>query len=470
MFNVVDAVFLTAQLALVVLLLAGLRHDRIAAALGKRAHAHGIALAMIATGLLVNLLQLLFSPLGQSAVDRTTSFLTYAQADQDSWIPMQAAIEQVRAQPENLYGELFFDAATKFQYPPTSLVLPDLAQRATGVDWSTLWSLTNVLSWLALPLIGVMVWRIYRHALVVDGERIGSLEELIGIGLGLMVAVGFNPLTWSFLLGQVQTLLSLCLVASVLAWQTGRLRLGGVLVGLCCAIKPQWAVVVLWALLRRKHDFWLAAAVTGGAMLLTSLVLYGWWNHVQYLEVLSFLSRHGEVFYANQSMNGLMSRLLEIGDSMAFDPNSFPPYDPVVYGVTLATSLALMGGLIAVRDAPDARGASYGLVLLTLALASPIAWEHHYGFAVCCLFLAAAMIGRQGSQWWQIAAVIVSYASISQFLPEANLTRGLLFGVLQSYLYFGALLLLLLLYLINGASQRGSGALGQSGEALTSSA
>ena len=49
----------------------------------------------------------------------------------------------------------------------------------------------------------------------------------------------------------------------------------------------------------------LAAALPVGAL---SVAFYGLANHIAYLEVLSFILRHGEAYVTNNSVNGILNR------------------------------------------------------------------------------------------------------------------------------------------------------------------
>jgi hypothetical protein len=209
-------------------------------------------------------------------------------------------------------------------------------------------------------------------------------------------------------------------------------------------------------LLRREHRFWIACAVSFGLLGLGSLLMYGLQNHLDYLQVLSFLSRHGEAYYANQSVNGLMNRLLETQDSLQWSANAFPDYNPWVHGVTFVSSLALLAAAAFVREHDQSYGLGYAIVLLALTMASPIAWEHHYGFAVVLPFLALAHAGARGvvTLPW-LAALGLGYVLMSQFLPETDLAAGGVTGLVQSYLFVGALVIVAALVVIQRRLVRG---------------
>jgi hypothetical protein len=80
---------------------------------------------------------------------------------------------------------------------------------------------------------------------------------------------------------------------------------------------------------------------------------------------------------------------------------------------------------------------------LSITIASPIAWEHHYGtilpvFAV----LLPSVIGNRR----RLILLILSYIVISNFIPVTNLLASSVLNVAQSYLLAGALITLVLLH------------------------
>jgi hypothetical protein len=214
-----------------------------------------------------------------------------------------------------------------------------------------------------------------------------------------------------------------------------------------CLVKPQYGVLVVWGAMRRQWRFVWAAAVTGGAGLAASVWLFGFANHLDYLRVLSFISRHGESFYANQSVNGLLNRLLGNGNSLSFEPNAFAPYHPVVYAVTTAGSLAFLGlGLFGPRR-PEGRGSAldFGTAALAATLASPVAWEHHYGILIPLYAVLFGDLCRAPRRRWGLALLGISYALTGNFFAVLNRTADTPFNFLQSYVLAGALLTLALL-------------------------
>ncbi len=114
--------------------------------------------------------------------------------------------------------------------------------------------------------------------------------------------------------------------------------------------------------------------------------VYGLANHFDYLRVLSFLSQHGETYFPNQSVNGVLNRLMSIFDPQAYvsldlPAGKFPPFTPWIWAATLATSLALLLFALLRQSRPRRPRSRDRLLVMAVSctMASPIAWEHHYG-------------------------------------------------------------------------------------------
>ena len=75
-------------------------------------------------------------------------------------------------------------------------------------------------------------------------------------------------------------------------------------------------------------------------------------------------------------------------------------------------------------------------------MASPIAWEHHYGITLplFALVLPSALHEKN-----RIIVVLVSYVLVATFVASANLLADTWLNICQSTLFAGAVLLLWLL-------------------------
>jgi alpha-1,2-mannosyltransferase len=173
-------------------------------------------------------------------------------------------------------------------------------------------------------------------------------------------------------------------------------------------------------------------------------------NNLDYLGVLAGLSRKAQPHYANQSMFGLLNRAIFNGENMPYHPYVYPPFVPWVYYVTLATTAALVLLALAYpwfnKSARKQAGsmADLGAMGVVCVIATPMAWEHHYGVLLpIFVWLWFAVYRRGFGSIWKLG---LAFVLIADFLSPLNFLAAIpVANVLQSYMYFGALLLLGLL-------------------------
>ena len=369
----------------------------------------------------------------------------------DSWGPMTDAHEWLKGQHSTtLYQEIFFDRRIKFQYPPTAL-LPLALLEAVHLPPSlgVLNHINQVALFLCVVATGVLGLSLASRAGALQAK--GPVARALVVATVAVASLFFYPVLWSYTTGQIQVWIDACFVLACLALLHGRRPAAGMLIGLVCMLKPPFGLYLLWGLLRRQWRFllgWIATVVPLG---LASLFLYGLRNHLDYLAALSYMSRRGESFFPNQSVNGLLNRLLQNGDNLTFELHDFAPYQPVVYGATLLTSILLIAGALFLRGRQADRGGLHDFMTaaLTFTIASPIAWTHHYGILPPILVsLAAALLAapdRRGSValWLTLAA---AYVLSANYFAAANLVAATPFNFVQSYVLLAGLLTLWLLY------------------------
>jgi hypothetical protein len=266
------------------------------------------------------------------------------------------------------------------------------------------------------------------------------------MALATVIGLTYYPILKAHQLGQIQvflnSLIALGLLCYLLKWEA----LSGVCFGICCLVKPQYGLILLWALLRRRWTFALGLVGVSTVGLILSVFRFGLQNHFQYLGVLREISRAGESFWPNQSVNGLLNRFLENGNPVTFSLNDFASYHPTVYAITLVSSLVFLA-LAFWLPAGGRRtsGSAFDLVIVLAAatIASPVAWEHHYGtflpiFAVALPgLLYARPLGRATAP-----LLTCSYGAVA----NAMLRPDLIFvnrwwGLAGSHLFFGSLVL-----------------------------
>ena len=298
---------------------------------------------------------------------------------------------------------------------------------------------------------GFLIWLLFSgrggvKVLGDHGPRVGGM-----VAIAVAAAFTFYPNVRADVLGQIQVWIDFLFTCALIAWVLERRFVTGILIGLACTIKPQFALLLMWGLLWREWAFsggFLVAVLPVGVV---SLFRYGLNAHLGYLEVLAFLSRHGESFFANNSVNGILNGYLSSTNNLFWDADRFTPYNPVVYGGTVAASVLALAAIVFLpllsrKVRPGI--ADLGIASICTVIGSPVAWEHHYGIllplfgvALKCLLDWPAGLGRGV----RLAGLAVSWVLVADFIPFANLLAGTPFSALQAHLFFGALLLLVLL-------------------------
>jgi alpha-1,2-mannosyltransferase len=374
---------------------------------------------------------------------------------QDSWYPMSKALDFIyRTSGKLVYQTLFFTQHIKFQYPPSGLLLFD-AMRHVGIDELWEYNATNVVAmWvcgvvfavISVGLLGPLRWR---------GVR-------LPIGpVAFMMWIKFFPDHLALRLGQIQVLLGLLFLLACWSLLYDRRALAGMLVAAAATMKPQFLLFGVWALWQRDWRFVAAFAAVTGASLVVAIGLYGWDAQVAYLNVLSYLSRHGECFHLNQSVNGVLNRYLA-GPCIDFDQrvdpatpirNSwFPPYNATVYVATLVSSLLLVAAAFVRTKAPDRHATllAFCTAGLLFTMASPIAWVHHYNILLPGYLIGLkVMIDRHDNNpaWKSLLFLAVSFALTGLgFRPIFGPTDQSS-NLVQSHVFFGAVILAVVLLL-----------------------
>lgn len=365
----------------------------------------------------------------------------------DSWFPVMLAMRHMDAGGQNLYETIFFGQGVKFQYPTTSLLFiePFWALWPNNIAWPL-----NALGWLAVIATGFFLFRILQRLLGESTVPYAGLAVSRNAGLlgaSMLAALTFYPLVQAWNLGQAQVFINLFCTLALHLYLQGRKALAGFVLALACLLKPQLALFVLWGLVRRDWRFLAGLVSTGAVGVILAILRYGWHNFFAYFEVLSFLSRRGESYYINHSVNGLLHHLAGKEDPLNFW--GFPAFNPVVYTGTMLSTVAFVGLALVVvarplRDVRDSAALDFSLGLACFTVASPIAWEHHYGLilpAYAVTLVLATRLGRPRATPL-LAALGLSYLMTGfSWYWQVGLAHTP-FNFLLSLLFFGVLLLI----------------------------
>lgn len=374
----------------------------------------------------------------------------------DSWNPIFQTLNYLQSEHQKpVYSQIFFLKGIKFQYPLTSILPVALIRIFLSELYTRGFFLA--LSWIAVLATIVISIKMFNFALSgkkdkKDSDSQSGLSQrnlVVRTFILFCFGITFYPVVKAHSLGQVQVFINFFFTLTVWLWLKNKFKISGFFVGLMILLKPQYALICVWGLLRKKWGFSTTAIITLVTGWLISILVFGLSDNLDYLSVLRFISLHGEVFFANQSMNGLLNRLLFNGDSLAFNMHGFPSYNPIVYlGTVLSSFLLVSWGLLGfVRTGKEATIFDYMNVALACTVASPVAWEHHYGILLVIysllipLLLQQPILGKYTVFYciavYFLAANFLSFTNIFAYTPILN--------VLQSYLFFAALSTLLIL-------------------------
>lgn len=395
--------------------------------------------AILAGSFVINLALFLTARSGVDIVwSHDARFLRSVQGA-DSWKAMETARAYARTHSSDLYEQVFFVDAVKFQYPPTALLLFGNLERPA----------LNRISWIATLIAAGLVAAILRKAIAIDwNEDVRHASAALALdALTVLAALTFYPFIKAYSLGQIQMWLNVLFGIVVLAWMMGAPGAAGAALGLMCLVKPTYALLYLWAALRREWRFVAAGAVVIGAGLAVSLWRYGVHDHLEYLRVLSYIARRGEAFYANQSINGALNRALFNGSNLEWQGHEFAPPHPAVYVGTMAAFVALMWVSLRRTEPGTGRAVDFSMAALAVTLTAPVAWEHHYGIllpiyaAVTPFVIVRRPLGR-----WTAVGMVLSFVVAANYFQFTNHFANTWLNPLQSYLLAAALFAWLVIY------------------------
>jgi alpha-1,2-mannosyltransferase len=352
----------------------------------------------------------------------------------DSWLPMMKSLDYFRDHPKlPIYDAKLYDTLI---YPLTS-ELPLWLLRKLGMSDATMLKTLAVGTFLSVWGVVVVSLLMARWLLRRRGAEL-TWPAAVAV---VLACLGCYPLMKSFTLGNAQTFLSFGFAVMLWLWTTGRERSAGVMAAMITAVKPQFILLLVWMLVRKRWGAAWAFVACGAVLLALSVAVFGWQNNWDYIGVLAGLSHKAQSHYANQSMFGTINRMIFNGENIQYTPYVYTPYIAWVYRVTVISSLLLVVGVLAypwrALRGSTADIAAMGIVAVA---ASPMAWEHHYGI----VFGIVVWAWFAHACWWKKRAWVLGVAVFLclNYLPAFNYLSGHRgWNVLQSYLYFGALLL-----------------------------
>jgi len=375
----------------------------------------------------------------------------------DSWKPMKLTYDYwTESQGQSLlYTDLLLTTRIKFLYPPTALLISQFIE-TNNIDLLAFTTATTFI-FIFLMIAGVIGTVLYSYKKYKTPPLSNVEKIIVGILLTFLLFT-FYPVVKAGTLGQMQVWLNAFFAVAILCYIAGYEVLAGILLGLMASIKPHYALFIIWGLFRGNKRLVIAMIITGALGVLLGMREFGFAMYVDYLRGLSFVTKHGESFYTNQSFNGLLGRLFsvrypEIFNNLKWNGHRYPPYSIWIFSFTqITTVVTLLISLIKTKSqSKDAKLADFLLMGLGATLASPIAWEHHYGI-LFPIFICVGLILWFGenplkSIWIKIAFVAF-YLIAANIFPFTKFLAGSYFNILQSYLLLAACGMFVILVMI----------------------
>jgi alpha-1,2-mannosyltransferase len=381
-------------------------------------------------------------------IAQLVKLFAHVQQGTDSWEPMLKSLDYFHTHPESpIYEAKLYDTLI---YSLVSL-LPLAALEKLGITGDRMLRLLAWSSWLAVWFVGGVSALLASRLLSRKGAKL-SAASIISI---FVACIFFYPLLKGYTLGNAQTFLTLGFTLLIYLWSTGREKSSGVVVAALAMVKPQYVLILLWMAVRKRWGAFWSGTIFAAVMFSISIMVFGWHNNLDYLPVLAGLSHKAQSHYANQSMFGTLNRMVFNGENLDYHPYVYTSYVPWIYYATVSSSLFL-AGLALFYPWGKFRGTTADIANMSIVsvAASPMAWEHHYGivFPIFVWLWFSYGCWEQRRTWLLGTSFFLcsSWLSVTTFLASKP---GL--NLLQSYIYFGALLLMFILYRLPRAEEHG---------------
>jgi alpha-1,2-mannosyltransferase len=375
----------------------------------------------------------------------------------DSLMPMLRAHKRLLTDPTSSPYAVFFLWKGKFQYPPNMLLLPKLLPEKIVNEAIERWNGSVLQYWngwvsrlsiLVTIILSTAILRTSLHKVLGENPP-QRLQELLALAV-VTLGVSFYPFILGYELGQFQLLLNALVAAALLFFIKGRKLLAGVFFGLCCLIKPQYGLILVWSVLRKEQRLSVGFLLPVFPIVMVSCVYFGLSAFSDYMEVLRILAKRSEVFWYNQSLAGLLHRFVDPGAANFLDKvgSPLPPYRAWIYFVSTLTSICILLYAFIARahksSGENGRLVDLATIIVAATIASPVAWNHHYG-TFFPIFMAILPVTLQDFRGGRVLALLLAVAFMAIAfeieLPD-KMFESRWTGLLASHIFFGGLVLL----------------------------
>jgi alpha-1,2-mannosyltransferase len=320
----------------------------------------------------------------------TTLALVHQQLDLSTYL-----LGGAHAVSNDLFSVTYPADHLGFTYPPFSALLfapgAHVPLRACEVAFS----------WVNLGALGALI-AVSLRAVGAQLDRRTVLWWALALLLPLCL---FDPVRQTFLLGQVNIILALMVVADL----TLELPLPrGILVGLAAAIKVTPVILIAYLFLTRQSRSGARAVASFGVAALCAAAVnwstsWAYWTH----DIRDPQRAGNLAWIGNQGLFGALERMLG---------HTFTTTTTFVLVVTVGAV-----GLVVAAGAYRRSSPVLGLLVVeaTESLASPVSWSHHFIWVVLLVaWLALAPDRPRSGEWYALGVAVLFWAAPYWWAPH----------------------------------------------------
>lgn len=294
-----------------------------------------------------------------------------------------------------------------------------------------------------LYLATMLVWVRMLHPMLVAKRWQGVLWWLAV----LVLLSNMQPLYETITYGQTDVILLFCMTLILWALRSDRPGWAGVVVALLTSLKI-YPILFLAFFVAKRHWWGLAGFVLG--MLLwngIAVVVMGWDLHWMYLTKVVGNVGGTTAWIENQTIAGFLTRFYD--SPLVMNRFAIPGVARIASVLSMGVSAGVC--LLALRDAPaqsSTYAIQYGLFVLLMVLAIPVAWMHYFTLLVLVYWIvvwhyADTTLSLRRAGAYALSFGFVAYGNYRSFnYPDDFGAVTLLLG---SYKLYAILLLLVLL-------------------------
>ena len=294
-----------------------------------------------------------------------------------------------------------------------------------------------------LYLATILVWVRMLHPMLVAKRWQGVLWWLAV----LVLLSNMQPLYETITYGQTDVILLFCMTLILWALRSDRPGWAGVVVALLTSLKI-YPILFLAFFVAKRHWWGLAGFVLG--MLLwngIAVVVMGWDLHWMYLTKVVGNVGGTTAWIENQTIAGFLTRFYD--SPLVMNRFAIPGVARIASVLSMGVSAGVC--LLALRDAPaqsSTYAIQYGLFVLLMVLAIPVAWMHYFTLLVLVYWIvvwhyADTTLSLRRAGAYALSFGFVAYGNYRSFnYPDDFGAVTLLLG---SYKLYAILLLLVLL-------------------------